>query len=126
MAYLKTYLKINGTDYSQYVNKLSVTTKQKYTARESANGDLLVKYITAKRNINVGLRPLDASTEKTKTIIAAISGAASMNVKVDFLDPSTGSLSTAYCVIPTNTVEYQFINSNGTLLKAVSFTAEEK
>ena len=118
------YLKINNVDYSQYVNKLSVTTKQKYTARESANGDLLVKYITAKRNINVGLCPLDAS--KASTVIASISGSASMNVKVDFLDPSTNSLSTAYCIIPTNTVEYQYINNNGTLLKAISFTAEEK
>lgn len=118
------YLKLNNVDYSQYVNKLSITTKQKYTARESANGDLLVKYITAKRNIQVGLRPLEAS--KAKAIIAAISGAGSMNVKVDFLDPSTDSLSTANCIVPTNTVEYHSINSNGTLLKAVSFTCEEK
>lgn len=120
------YLKINGTDYSQYVNKLSITTKQKYTARESANGDLLVKYITAKRNIQVGLRPLDASRAKTKTLIAAISGGNSMNVTVDFLDPSTNSLSTANCIVPVNTIDYQFINSEGTLLKAVTFTCEEK
>lgn len=118
------YLKINDTDYSHLVNKLSITTKQKYTARESANGDLLVKYITAKRNIQVGLRPLEASA--AIGIISAISGASSMNVKVDFLDPSTDSLSTAYCIVPTNSVEYHSINSNGTLLKAVTFTAEEK
>lgn len=118
------YLKINGTDYSQYVNKLSITTKQKYTARESANGDLLVKYITAKRNINVGLCPLDAST--ARPVIAAISGGNSMNITVDFLDPATGSLSTANCIVPVNTIDYQFINSNGTLLKAVTFTCEEK
>lgn len=118
------YLKINNIDYSQYVNKLSITAKQKYTARESANGDLLVKYITAKRNIQVGLRPLDAS--RAKGIISAISGAASMEVKVDFLDPATDSLSTAICVVPANTVEYHSINSEGTLLKAVSFTCEER
>ena len=118
------YLKINGTDYSQFVNKLSITTKQKYTARESANGDLLVKYITAKRNISVGLAPLDAS--KAKGIIAAISGANSMNVTVEFLDPATNSLSSANCIVPVNSVDYYFINSNGTLLKAVTFTAEEK
>lgn len=118
------YLKINGTDYSQYVNKLSITTKQKYTARESASGDLLVKYITAKRNIQVGLRPLDAS--RAKTLIAAISGGNSMNVTVTFLDPSTNSLSTANCIVPVNTVDYEFINSEGTLLKAVTFTCEER
>ena len=118
------YLKINGTDYSQFVNKLSITTKQKYTARESANGDLLVKYITAKRNIQVGLAPLDAS--EAAPVIAAISGSGSMNVTVEFLDPSTNSLSSANCIVPANTVDYQFINSNGTLLKAVTFTAEEK
>ncbi len=118
------YLKINGTDYSQFVNKLSITTKQKYTARESANGDLLVKYITAKRNIQVGLRPLEAS--RARTLIAAISGANSMEVEVDFLDPSTNALSKATCVVPVNTVDYQSINSEGTLLKAISFTCEER
>lgn len=118
------YLKLNNIDYSHIVNKLSITTKQKYTARESANGDLLVKYITAKRNIQVGLRPLEAS--KAQSIIAAISGANSMEVKVDFLDPATDSLSTAICVVPVNTVDYQSINSQGTLLKAISFTCEER
>lgn len=125
MAYLKITTPDGvTTDYSQHVNKLSVTTKQKYTARENASGNLLVKYITQKRNIQVGLRPLDAS--KAKGIIAAISGANSMNISVQFLDPTTDSLSTANCIVPTNSVEYQHINSNGTLLKAITFTCEEK
>lgn len=118
------YLKINGTDYSQYVNKLSITTKQKYTARESANGDLLVKYMKPKKVVQVGLRPLDAAT--AKPLISAISGSGSMNVRVEFLDPAADALKTAYCIVPVNTVDYQFINVNGTLLKAITFTAEEK
>lgn len=118
------YLYINGNNYSQYVNKLVVTTKQKYTARENASGNLLVKYITQKRNIQVGLRPLESS--EALPIISAISGAASMNVRVNFLDPTTNSISGAECIVPVNSVEYQQINSNGTLLKAISFTCEEK
>ena len=119
-----TYLKINGIDYSQYVNKLSITTKQKYDARENTGGTLMPKYKAQKRNIQVGLRPLDAS--RAAPLIASICGARSMNVSVQFLDPATDSISTADCMVPANTVDYQWINNNGTLLKAITFTCEEK
>ena len=118
------YLKINGTDYSQYVNKLSITTKHKYTARENASGNLLTKYITKKRNIQVGVIPLDAST--LKSLVSAING---FEVTVEFLDPEnpeTNSLSTANCIIPVHSVEYYTIRAGHTMSKAFSFTCEEK
>ena len=115
------YLKINGHDYSTYVNKLVITTKHKYTARESASGELLTKYIAKKRNIQVGVIPLDAST--MATLQSDIDG---FEVEVTFLDPSTNAMSTAYCIIPTHTVEYYTIRAGNTSTKAFNFTCEEK
>jgi hypothetical protein len=115
------YLKINDHDYSQFVNKLLVDTKHKYTARESASGELLVKYIAKKRNIQVGVIPLDASSAST-----LLSDINSFEVKVEFLDPTSGSLSTAYCIVPVHSVEYYTINAGGTKTKAFTFTCEEK
>lgn len=115
------YLKINGHDYSQYVNKLLVDRKHKYTARESASGDLLVKPITVKRNIQVGVIPLSAST--LKTLMADI---ANLEVTVTFLDPITNELSTANCIIPVSSVEYYTIRADNVMTKAFTFTCEEK
>lgn len=115
------YLKINGNDYSQYVNKLLVDTKHKYTARESASGDLLVKYIAAKRNIQVGIIPLSASA--LKTLLTDIN---EFEVTVEFLDPATNEMSTANCIIPINSVEYYTIQAGKTQTKAFTFTCEEK
>lgn len=115
------YLKINGNDYSQYVNKLLIDTKHKYTARESASGDLLVKYITKKRNISVGVIPLDASS-----LSSLLSDLNSFEVTVSFLNPETNALETANCIIPINSIEYYTIQIGNTKSKAFNFTCEEK
>lgn len=115
------YLKINGNDYSQYVNKLLIDTKHKYTARESASGDLLVKYITKKRNISVGVIPLDASS-----LSSLLSDLNSFEVTVSFLNPETNALETANCIIPINSIEYYTIQAGNTKSKAFNFTCEEK
>lgn len=115
------YLKINGHDYSTNVNKLVITTKHKYTARESASGELLTKYIAMKRNIQVGVIPLDASTmSKLQKDINQF------DVEVTFLDPDTNAMITAYCIIPTHSVEYYTIRAGNTMTKAFNFTCEEK
>lgn len=115
------YLKINGHDYSSYVNKLLIDTKHKYTARENASGNLLVKYITKKHNISVGIIPLNAAT--LKTLMADING---FEVTVQYLDPETNALNTAECIIPVNSIEYYTIQAGNTMTKAFSFTCEEK
>lgn len=116
------YLKINGTDYSQYVNKLSITTKHKYTSRENASGNLLVKYITKKRNIQVGVIPLDDTS--LGLLMDAIN---SFNVTVEFADPVLGgATSTVSCIIPAHSVEWYTIQAGNRRAKAFSFTCEEK
>lgn len=114
------YLTINGHDYSKYVNKLIVDTKHKYTARENASGNLLVKYITKKRNIQAGIIPLDATT--LKTLMADINR---FKMTVQFLNPETNTLETANCIIPINSVEYYTIQAGNTMTKAFNVTFEE-
>ena len=115
------YLKINGHDYSDYVNKLLVDYKHKYTARESASGDLLVKPITVKRNIQVGIIPLSASS--LQTLMADIG---ELEATVEFLDPKTDTLSTARCIIPITSIEYYSVRADQLRTKAFTFTCEEK
>lgn len=114
------YLKINGHDYSNYVNKLVITTTEKYKQRENASGVTKVKPIRQVRNIQVGVIPLDASA-----LSSLISDINQFEVSVSFLNPATNTLDTANCIIPAHSVEYYWINANGTKAKAFSFTCEE-
>ena len=114
------YFKINDNDYSMYVNKLLVDNKHKYTARENASGNLMVKYITKKRNVQVGIIPLDADT--LKNLLADLN---KFEVEVTFLNPETNALETINCIIPVNSVEYYTIRADKTMTKAFSFTCEE-
>lgn len=121
MAYFKITNRSGvTTDYSMYVNKLLVTTKHKYTARENASGTMMVKYITKKRTIQVGVIPLDA--EALKNLIADIN---SFKVSVEYLDPQTNALQTISCIIPVNSVEYYTIQVGKTMSKAFNFNCEE-
>ena len=115
------YFKIGTHDYSQYVNKLVVTTTQKYKQRENASGVTMVKPIRLVRNIQVGIIPLDAST--LKSLMTDLN---KFQVTVSFLNPATNTLDTAECIIPAHAVEYYTINAGGTKTKAFSFTCEEK
>lgn len=116
------YFKINGTDYSMYVNKLLIDTKHKYTARENASGNLMVKYITKKHNIQVGIVPLDAAA--LRSLESALSGG-SFEKNITYLDPETNSLKTIRCIIPVHSIEYYTIQAGKTMTKAFSFTCEE-
>lgn len=118
------YFKINDKDYSMYVNKLLVDTKHKYTARENASGNLLVKYITKKRNVQVGIIPLDAETLKDLTAELA-EGGTKFEKRVTYLNPETNTLETINCIIPVHTIEYYTIQAGKTMTKAFNFTCEE-
>lgn len=115
------YFKLNKVDYSHLVNKLNITTKHKYTARENASGDLLVKYLKGKKDIQVGIIPLDSNS--LKSLMQAIN---SFEVTVEYLDPDTNTLKEINCIIPTNSVEYYTIQAGNTMTKAFTFTCEEK
>lgn len=116
------YLKINDKDYSMYVNKLIVDTKHKYTARENASGNLLVKYITKKHNVQVGIIPLDAAALKD---IETELNSGSFEKRITYLDPGTNTLTTIRCIIPTTSVEYYTIQAGNVKTKAFTFTCEE-
>jgi len=116
------YFKINNVDYSRYVNKLLIDTKHKYTARENASGNLMVKYITKKHNVQVGIIPLDAAA--LRSLEAELSGG-NFEKEITYLDPETGSLTTIRCIIPIHTIEYYTIRADKTMTKAFNFTCEE-
>jgi hypothetical protein len=116
------YFMINDKDYSNYVNKLIIDTKHKYTARENASGNLLVKYITKKHNVQVGIIPLDAAALND---IETELNSGSFEKRITYLDPDTGSLTTIKCIIPVNSVEYYTIQADKVMTKAFTFTCEE-
>lgn len=115
------YFKINNNDYSTYVNKLIVDTTHKYTARENASGNLLVKHITRKKKLQVGIIPLDATTLST-----LMDDLDSFECTVTYLDPKTNALETINCIIPVHSVEYYTIQADKVMTKAFTFACEEK
>lgn len=123
MAYFKIYnpkTKVT-TDYSMYVNKLIVDTKHKYTARENASGNMMVKYITKKRSVQVGIIPLDASA--LQTLMRDLN---QFQVKVTCINPETNALEEDVdCIIPVNSVEYYTIRADKTMVKGFNFICEE-
>lgn len=113
-----TYFKIGGKDFSKYVNALKVATENNYNAQSNAAGDTVVDYINAKRSIEVGIIPLDATA--TAEIQAAI---AAFNVTISFLNPKTKALEeNVNCIIPSNEVEYYTIQANNVKCNAVNLT----
>ena len=114
------YFKINGVDYSRYVNKLSVQTNHIYNARTNASGNKSVKFINSKKVIMVGIIPLDAETNEN--LVAALN---TFKMTVDFLDPATGQLGRATCIIPKNSIEYYTIQADKVQTKAYTLTFEE-
>lgn len=114
------YFKINNNDYSMYVNKLIVDTKHKYTARENASGNLMVKYITNKKSIQVGIIPLDEAS-----LSSLMNDINDFEVTVSYRDPQTKALETINCIIPGNSVEYHTIRADKVMTKAFNFTCEQ-
>lgn len=115
-----TYFKINGYDFSQYVNKLEVQTKHMYNAKTNASGDTAVKYITSKKVITVGIIPLDESS--LKSLVREIN---KFQVSLSYRDPETGFLTSATCIIPTNNIAYYTIRADKVQTKAFNLAFEE-
>lgn len=116
------YFKINGNDYSMFVNRLTVARQHNATTRESATGLLLVKRKGTTRILEVGIIPLDAAT-----MVRFMVDINQPNVKVSFLDPLTNELvENMNCLIPTNLVEYYTIQgANNTKFKAFTLSIQE-
>lgn len=105
-----SYFKINGIDFSMYVNSLKVSKAEKYNALENAGGNTVVDYINTKYVIEVGIIPIDK--EKMIKLQEAINN---FNVSITFLNPSSGTEKTINCIIPENSVEYYTIQANKTV-----------
>lgn len=115
------YFKINGNDYSSYVNQLKVDKQVTYKAATNAAGNTVVKYITNKRHFTVGIIPLDDT--KMKTLQADIS---QFQVSISYRDPETGELiENLNCIIPLNEVEYYTIQADKVMYKAFILAIQE-
>ena len=116
-----TYLKINGVDYSRYVNALKIKRKASYTAQTNAAGDTVVDYINTKRSITVGIIPLESAS--MKSLQNAING---FSVTLSFRNPQTGVLEeNVACIIPENEVDYYTIQDNKVMYKALTLNFTE-
>lgn len=118
MAY---FLKINNTDYSQYVNILKVAKQHNYKQMTTAAGNTLVKYINSKRVIEVGIIPLD-----DKAMTKLLTDLNKFQVTISFRNPETNLLEeNVKGIIPNNIVEYYTIQANNVSYKAFTFTITE-
>ena len=116
-----SYFKINGNDYSMYVNQLKVDKQATYKSATNAAGNTIVKYITTKRTFSVGIIPLDdAAMKNLQTDISKF------EVTVSYRDPATGALEeNIKCIIPINEVEYYTIQVNNVKFKAFTIIISE-
>jgi hypothetical protein len=115
-----TYFKINGVDFSQYVNKLNVQTNHVYNARTNARGDKKVKLINTKKIVSVGIIALSEETNAELLELLNL-----FEVRISFRDPSTKALKEATCIIPKNNIDYYTIRADKVLTKAYTLTFEE-
>lgn len=115
------YFKINNVDYSMYVNSLEITTNTKYNAQTNAAGNTVVDYINQKRQIKVGIIPLDdAIMANLKTAID------NFNVNISFLNPNTKTLEENIdVIIPSNAVKYYTIQVNKVSFEGLTLTFTE-
>lgn len=115
------YFKINNIDYSMYVNSLEITTNTNYNAQTNAAGNTVVDYINQKRQIKVGIIPLDNSImANLKTAID------NFNVNISFLNPNTKTLEeNVDVIIPSNEIKYYTIQVNKVSFEGLTLTFTE-
>lgn len=115
------YFKMNGTDYSMYVNMLKVGKEHNYKSITTASGNTLVKYVNTKRVIEVGIIPLD-----NQAMVNLLNDINKFQVTISYLDPQTNEMTeNINCIIPNNIVEYKTIQVGKVLYKAFSIQIKE-
>lgn len=115
------YFKIGDTDFSKYVNELTIGKATNYNSQTNAAGDTVVDYINKKYTIEVGIIPLD--DKSMKALQDAIDG---FNVAISFRDPKTNELKEdVNCIIPEDEVQYYTIQADKVMYKAFSLTFTE-
>lgn len=112
------YFKIGNTDFSNRVNELNIKTEANYNAQTNSAGNTVVDYINKKREIEVGIIPLNS--DDMKAIQNAINA---FNVKISFRNPKTGVLEeNVDVIIPENEVSYYTIQTDKVLFNEFSLT----
>lgn len=114
------YFMINGVDYSMYCNSLKIKNMANYNAQTNAAGNTVVDYINSKREIEVGIIPLnDAAMLKLQTALDAF------NISITFRNPQTNDLETINCIIPENEADFYTIQVGRVLYNAATLTFTE-
>ena len=115
------YFKINGHDYSMYVNQLKIGNQVTYKSAVNAAGNTVVKYVATKRLFTVGIIPLDDSA-----MAALHKDINNFKVSISYREPSTNELvENVQCIIPLNEVEYYTIQADKVMYKAFLLTIKE-
>lgn len=115
------YLKINGNDYSMYVNELKVGKTANYNAQTNAAGNTVVDYINKKHIVEVGFIPLDGAE-----MLALQQEIDAFNVSLSFRNPLTNEIvENVNCIIPESNVEYYTIQIDKVMYKAFTLTFTE-
>jgi hypothetical protein len=115
------YFKIDGVDYSRYVNKLLVNTEYNYTSQSNASGNTVVDYINQKRRITVGFIPVNS--EIMMSILSALD---KFNFKVSFRNPKTGTLEeNVNCIVSDTEIEYYTLAINNVMYNAFEVELSE-
>lgn len=100
------YLKVGNTDISQFVSKLKITKNYQYNNQTNAAGNMVVDYINTKRVIEVEVISLEESD--FQTVLSALG----FQNTIQYRDPNTGELATAYTILGKNDIEYYTIQTN--------------
>lgn len=115
------YFKIGDNDYSNYVSELKVNKNANYNAQTNAAGNTVVDLINTKRQIEVGIIPLDDTQ-----MSGLMADVAAFNVAISYRDPQTNALEEGVdCIIPSSGVEYYTIQSGKVMYKALTLTFTE-
>lgn len=115
------YFKINGIDYSMYVNKLVIGKEHHYKSMTTAAGNTVVKYVNSKRTLEVGIIPLtDAAMNQFLTEVNKF------QVAISYRNPETNELvENMSCIIPNHLIEYHTIQVGKVMYKAFSLQIKE-
>lgn len=105
---------INNNDYSMYVNELIVNTSNNYNSQTNAAGNTVVEYINSKKEIEVGIIPLNDAA-----MLSLLADIEKFNVTISFRNPRTNQLEIIACIIPSMNVEYYTIQVGKVFYKAM-------
>ena len=115
------FFKINGNDYSMYVNKLIVGTEHFYEQKTSALGADRITHKYKRKTLEVGIIPLDDAT-----MTKLLTDIDKFQVSISYRDPQTNLLvENMSCIIPNNLVEYYTIQAGNVKYKAFSLQIKQ-